>query len=192
MGNQTKHNKEHTRRMVEFNDIANSNQFDVATCHKNVRGDYTIVFEDKDLKSRITFANVNPSHVPDRIRQREANVVHQEHHAIFDEVVNDPNYTMIEQHYNVRGDLTMVFQHINGFKRTFANVNPSHVPERLLPMAERKSHHTLQDILLHKDLYQLVDKHTNVNNEYTLVFLDKRTGKKFTLANVSPDHIPNM
>jgi hypothetical protein len=185
--------------MVEFNDIANDSSFKVTTCHKNVRGDYTIVFEDRN-KHHITFANVAPVHVPNTIlsqEQQQSGSQQQQQHLHFDDIIRDNNYRVIDSHYNVRGDVTFVFEHTSGAKKTFANVNPSNVPSDFLPTTFSstgtgyRAHHTLQDVLNNMDKYELLDKHNNVRGDLTLVFQEKDTGAKFTLANVNQDHLPS-
>ncbi|KAL9651545.1 hypothetical protein ABK040_001491 [Willaertia magna] len=48
----------------------NLNRFNLINGHLNVRGDYTLVFQEKDTDNKYTFANVKESHIPTELRSQ--------------------------------------------------------------------------------------------------------------------------
>jgi len=186
----------------ELADILNDPDYELVLHHKNIRGTYTLVFEHKTTHCRKTFGAVTEEHLPSRIYEQVKGDIGPERHVEyhFDDIANSPDWTLVASHRNIRGSYTLVFQNKNtGEKVTFATVSREHIPDKLLATVETslpasatpvKEHHYFEEIA-NDDNYQLINSHQNIRGNLTVVFSDKRTGARFTFANVDPEHIPD-
>jgi hypothetical protein len=82
------------------------------------------------------FTSVSPDNVPSKYltyNERLEVIQHPERsHHTFESMSQDPHYFVVDQHLNVNGDYTFVFQHrTTGARWTFANVSAMNVPRNL-------------------------------------------------------------
>jgi hypothetical protein len=180
-----------------FQEIANSDDYELISEHRNARNEFTLVFEDKSTHVKYTFANVNPSNVPQNLLPEEERTHPQPViHVHFQDVLNNlNNYQLVTHHKNVRGDLTLVFEDRHTKNRyTFSNVRPDHIPLSVLPENQRENaqpiHVHFSDVA-NNNRYKLINHHRNFRGDYTLVFEDGTTHQKHSFSNVNPEHIPD-
>lgn len=183
---------------LSFDDIVNDSDWKLVSHHKNVRGLYTMVFEHTIHKNRKAFASIAPEHIPQSLlRQVEMDTGVGRHSYELGQIVADPAWQLVQHHINSRGKYTLIFEHaISGERYAFASVNAEHVPLELLSQldelqhehAKPEQHHLLE--IANNPMYDVDHFERNANNNVSIAFVNRETGKRYSFNNVKYAHIP--
>jgi hypothetical protein len=117
---------------LPLNEVLSNTRYYLAHYHRNFRGDYTLVFMDSITGMGITYANVNPEHIPSPLREYCGIVDTTVKHVHLQDILKDVDrYELVKQHPNPQ-TYTLVFKDkTSDHMHTFSNVRLDHIPPQI-------------------------------------------------------------